>query len=250
MPDLGALVSPLFDLFGPVLRVALRALLRTVFGMLILASVCSALAVLYAARESVLGGLVTAAFCLVLSGVATGLLAAKNAVLRGVLEGVRSLGLGAKTVTAIFSYLGVTDASTHGERGGLTAKVAERIPLREAEARLRSAAESLLHERSTQTGVRGWLARKLLGAIVEKVERLTLARLHAMDSDHGGIDLAKVRAELATSADTLLARQIEAQMQRLTRLVAIGYMLSVALVAVVAGAAFKHEAPPAESSQS
>jgi hypothetical protein len=238
MPDLGPLVSAVFDVLGPVLRAALKTLLRTVAGMLILAGLCTSLAVWFASRDSAWAGVVTGVCCVALSGAATGLLAVKNAILRGVLEGVRSLGLGAKTVKAIFSLLGVTESSTHGERGGLVTHAAERIPLRDAEARLRRAAQALLQERSSQSGARGWLAKKLLGATVEKVERLTLARFHADDSGHGGIDLAKVQAELAASADTLLALQIEAQAQRLTRLIAIGYMLTVALIAVLATEAF------------
>jgi hypothetical protein len=172
-----------------------------------------------------------------LSGIATGALAVKNAVLRGLLEGVRSLGLGAKTVKAMFGLLGVTDNSTHGERGGRVTQAAERIALRDAEARLRRAAESLLQEPSSQRGARGWLAKKLLGATVEKVERLTLARFRADESAHGGIDLAKVQAELASNVDMLLALQIEAQAQRLTRLIAVAYVLAVALIALIASEA-------------
>lgn len=239
MPDLGPLVSALFDVFGPVLRAALKALLRTVAGMLILASLCTCFAVWYAAQDSAWAGLATAVCGLALGGVATGLLAVKNAILRGVLEGVRKLGLGAKTVGAIFSFLGVTESSRHGERGGLVTQTAERVPLRDAEARLRGAAEALLRERSTQSGMGGWLAKKLLSTVVDKVQRLTLAQFHADNSLHGGIDLAKVQAELATSADTLLAAQVEAQAQRLTRVIAVGYMLVVALIAVTMRTAFR-----------
>jgi hypothetical protein len=239
MPDLGPFAGALFDLLGPVLRAALKTLLRTIAGMLILAGLCSALAVWYATSTSGWAGLVTAACCLALSGVATGMLAIKNAVLRGVLEGARSLRLGEKTVGAIFGFLGVTQGSSHGERGGVVTHAAERIPLRAAEARLREAAEALLRERSSQPGMRGWLSKKLLTATVEKVERLTMARFHAEESAHGGIDLAKVQGELAGSVDILLAQQIEAQARRLTRLIALGYMLAVALVAVLVTAAFR-----------
>jgi hypothetical protein len=239
MPDLGPFVSAFLDVFGPVLRAAFKAMLRTIAGMLILAGFCTSLAVWFAGRDSAWGGLVTAACCLVLSGVATVMLAIKNAILRGVLEGVRKLGLGAKTVNAIFSYLGVTDNTTHGERGGLVTHAAERVPLRDAEARLRGAAESLLRERSSQSGVRGWLSKKLLHATVEKVESLTLARFHADAGAHGGIDLGKVQAELAASADHVLAAQIEAQAQRLTRMVAVLYMLAVFLIAAVVTEVFK-----------
>jgi len=239
MPDLGPAVVALLDVLGPVLRPALKALLRTVAGMAVLAAGCTGLAVWFSWQHSMGCGLTTAACCLALSVVTTGALATKNAVLRGLLEGVRGLGLGAKMMNALFGSLGVTESSPHGERGGLGLRAAEKVPLREAEARLRKAAQSLLHGRSIQGGLRGWLSKKLLTATVERVERYSLARLRADASAHGGIDLLKLQAELASTIDDGLARQLEVQAQRITLLVGGGYVLLEAVIAVVVIEAFK-----------
>lgn len=62
MPDLGPAFGALLELFGPVVGAALKALLRTVFGMVLLGTVVMGSTIAYAADGSWLRG-VTQARC-------------------------------------------------------------------------------------------------------------------------------------------------------------------------------------------
>jgi hypothetical protein len=163
-------------------------------------------------------------------GAMTGLLAVKNAVLRGVLAAVAQLGLGKRAVLLVFSRLGVDDAGAHGERAGTLGRAAERVPLREAEQQLTQVVLSLLAERSGKSGVRAWVARGLLATVLARVQAFTLARFREDGAQHGGVDLVKVRDELGGSVDGLIATQVLAQLNRLNVVVVAGYAAFVALL--------------------
>ena len=117
MPDLGPAFGALLD-FGPVIGAALKALLKTVFGMVLLGAVVTAFTVYFAARGLVGAALIAAVLSLVALAVVTGILAVKNAVMRGLLHGLKKLQLGTRVLTLLFNQIGVTERSTQGERAG------------------------------------------------------------------------------------------------------------------------------------
>jgi hypothetical protein len=213
MADLGPVVGGLLELFGPVLGAALKALVRTVFGMVLLGSVVLALTVWFAANGSWQRGLLAGVLCALALGITTGVLAVKNAVLRGLLHALEKLKLGQRVLLMVFGQLGTA-----------------RVPRDEAEAKLNGAVNALLAERAAKTGVRAWLARKLMTAALERVQAITLARFRVADSN--GVDLGAVRDELAGAIDGLLARQLTAQLNRLNVAIAGLYLVLSAAIAV------------------
>lgn len=161
----------------------------------------------------------------------TGILAVKNAILRGLLHGIGRLKLGAKVLRIVFDQLGVTDDSSQGERAGVIGRTVERIPLRVAEDRLRSAVHGLLQQRAAQTGLRAWFARNLMNATLERVEALTLSRFRADDAKLEGVDLRVVRDELGDGIDAAIGNQVVAHLNRLNLLIAGLYVILSGLVA-------------------
>jgi hypothetical protein len=232
MPDLGPAVGALFDLLSPVLGAAVRALARSVLGSLAVGLALLGLATWLTWGHGALGLALLLVPGVVALAAMTGVLAVKNAVLRGVLAAVGQLGLGKRAVLLVFSKLGVDEADAHGERAGAVARAAERVPLREAEQRLTGVVLGLLAERSGKTGVRAWVARSLLATVLSRVQAFTLARFREDGAQHGGVDLVKVRDELGSSVDGLIATQVLSQLNRLNVVVVAGYAAFVALLAL------------------
>jgi hypothetical protein len=232
MPDLGPVFGALLELFGPVIGAALKALLKTVFGMALFGAVVTLTTAYFAAQGSWLRALLAAALSLVALAVVTGILAVKNAILRGLLHGLSKLQLGTRVLTLLFNQLGVTDQSMQGERTGAIARRVERLPLREAEAKLSRAVNALLAERAQKTGVRAWLSRKLVAAALTRIEKITLARFRTEDANSAGVDLLVVRDELAATVDGTLAKGITAQLNKLNVLVAGLYVLFAVAIAI------------------
>ncbi|MBL8953451.1 MAG: hypothetical protein JNK82_21935 [Myxococcaceae bacterium] len=233
MPDLGPVFGALLDAFGPVIGAALKALLKTVFGMVLLGAVVTGTTVYFAAQGSWLRGLIAAALSLVALGVVTGILAVKNAIMRGLLHGLQKLQLGTRVLKLVFNQLGVTEESTQGERAGSVGRVVEKLPLRDAEARLSGAVNGLLAERAAKTGLRAWLARKLVESALQRIERITLAKFRSEDAKTGGVDLLVVRDELAAGIDGTLASTISGQLNKVNILVAGLYVVFAVVIAAV-----------------
>ena len=227
MGDLGPALGSLLEVFGPVLASALRAAARTTFGMVIFCLLCGSGSVLLAEHGSLGRGLLAGALCLVGGVSVTALLAVKNAVLLGLLAGVEKAALGGRSVRLVFAQLGVA------EEGSTVQALAARIPLGEAEQRLKAAIDGLLLERSQQRGVRAWLARATMEAVFQRVERFTLARFRSDAAAAGGIDLRLVRDELGRSIDGLIAGQVSAQVLRLTMLIAGAYGVGAVVVGLL-----------------
>ena len=232
MPDLGPVFGALMEVFGPVIGAALKALLKTVFGMVLLGAVVTSFTVYFAAQGSWLRALIAAVLSIAALAVCTGLLAVKNAIMRGLLHGLTKLSLGTRVLKLVFGQLGVTESSTQGERGGAVSQLVEKLPLREAEARLTGAVKSLLDARAGQTGVRAWLSRKLIVTALTRIEKITLARFRTEDAKTGGVDLLVVRDELAAGIDQTLARGIQAQLNKLNLLVAGLYVVFAVVIAM------------------
>ena len=232
MPDLGPAFGAILELFGPVIGAALKALLRTVFGMLLLGAAVMGGTIWYAAQGSWLRGLIAGALCGIALTIVTGVLAVKNAVMRGLLHGIEKLGLSARLLRMLFNQLGVTDESELGERAGAVGRAVERIPLAEAEKRLRGAVEALLSQRAAKPGMRAWLARKVMAATLERVEAVTLARFRADGAALGGVDLRVVRDELGVGLDEAIGNTIASKLNALNIVIAGLFVAFSVLIAV------------------
>lgn len=115
---------------------------------------------------------------------------------------VKRLQLGRRAFELIFDrMLGVTESAQAGERGGAAAKVLERVPLAQAEERLRRIVSSLLDAE----GKRGFFRKRLHKELLSQIEKWTLARFRTEGAAHGGVDLMKIKALLQAELDQLLA---------------------------------------------
>lgn len=219
MPDLAPVVGGLFDLLTPILGPALRAFLRTTAGMLLLGLVLAGASFYWAAQGSVLRGALACALAFGLCAAIGFVLAGKRAVGRGLLHGVQRLGLGQRLLGTIFDRL----------PGSKAARSVETLPLAQAEARLAEAVHGLLAAQEQGGGLGGWLRRKLQARMLLGVQQLTLARFRQAGSEATGIDLVKVRGELAGSVDRLLGDKIHSAVQSATvLLVVLAVLLSLA----------------------
>jgi hypothetical protein len=200
---------------------ALQAFLRTALGMMVLAVVLAGVAFAIAFDGVWWRGALAVVLTLVDAGVIGGILSVKRAVLGALSRGLQQQHLGQRAALLVFSP------------DGPLGKVAERVPLAEAERRLRSAVEGLLGQAAQQTGVRAWFARGLQANLLGGIEQVTLARFRADAAEHGGgVDLAKVGAELGDRADQLLFSKVHGAANRLTALLAAGASGLAVLVAL------------------
>lgn len=225
MPDLGPAFAGLLELFGPIIGAALKALLRTVFGMVLLGVCVTVATVLIAAQGSWVRGAIAAGLSLLALAIVTGMLAVKNAVGRGLLLGLEKLSLGRRVLTLLFNRIGVTDDSAHADRAGSAGRLAEKLPLREAEEKLTNAVNGMLAEGAEKGGVRGWMMTKLLNAILTRVQALTLARFRSDANSAGGIDLRVIRDELSGLIDAKLASTVASKLNLLNLVIAGVYVL-------------------------
>ncbi len=208
MPDLGPFVGAVAELAGP----ALRTFLLTTFGMVALGVACAAASIGIAWPAGALRGMAAGAVAMAACCVIGVVLAIKRAVARAVLEGLRRRQLGASALGLIFErLLGVSEATAAGERGGALARTVERLPLADAEKKLRTVVAALLGEAASDDG---WLRRRIRANVLLRVEGLTLQRFRAEGA--GGVDLVKVRDELGARIDAALAARAESAMRMVT----------------------------------
>lgn len=211
----------LLELAGAVAGDALKAFLRSVLGMLVLAFVLSGTAFAIAFDGAWWRGLLAVLLTLVDAAVIGGLLSVKRALLGALSGGLQQQHLGQRAAALVFSP------------DGPLGKATERVPLAEAERRLGSAVEAALGQRAQQTGVRAWFARGIQARLLGGIEQVTLARFRADAAEHGGgVDLARIGAELGDRADQLLLDKVRGAATRLTAvlvLAASGIAVVVAL---------------------
>ncbi len=234
MGDLGPTFGAILEAFGPVIGAALKALLRTVAGMVLFGVTVTVAVVWISSNGSWVRGALAAVCCLVALAIVTGIVAVKNAVLRGLLAGVEKIALGQKLFRLVFDQLGVSEESVQGERAGGVGRALERLPLREAEAKLEGAVTAVLGQHSLERGVRAWLSRKLMAAALARVRSVTLARFRTQQAQLGGVDLLAVRNELGGAIDGLIARQVAAHLAKLNLLIAGLYLALAALAGLAA----------------
>ncbi len=183
----------------------------------------------YQTWYGVIGGLIALLEAIVVGVVWGG----KRALTMTLIHGLKQNRIGKATVHLIFERLLPIDGEqAFGERGGIVTKTVERLPLAEAEKRLRAAVNAVLDEsgetgglttggRATgglASGARRWLREKL----IHYVEACTLARFRETGSEQGGVDLLKVQDELENSLDQWLVTKLTASLNLWTVLILVG----------------------------
>ncbi len=171
--------------------------------------------VLAAASYSVLAGhpayAALAAVAALAEAVAAGIaLGSRRGLVLALDHGIRALGLGRATVRLVFDRL-----------------PADRLPLAEAEERLTRAVTGLVAAPPEGGGPGGWLRRRLRDALLRRVQTYTLARFRR-DAPGGGVDLAKIRADLEGRIDDLLLIRLRTGLRLWTAAVVVGLPAVVA----------------------
>jgi hypothetical protein len=233
MPDLGPVFSALMPLLEPLVKRALGAFFKSTFGMALLCVFVAICFGVWVFDGSYLRAVAIGLFALGAGAVVTVLLSTKNAIASALLHGVSTLGVASKIATLLFDrMLSMDFDQAHGQRGTRAAQTVERLPLAAAEQRVRAAATFLLQPDPSATGIRAWLRRKVFGELMTRVEMVTLAKVRADDSAHGGVDLAKVRDELMTRMDAMVQDTIARKLRILNVLVVAGYVVATGAVGV------------------
>ncbi len=234
MPDLSAPLGAILELVGPLLKRVVRTFLATAFGVAVVVLLTLAQC-LYIVRDSGSWAIVVTAALTLISGFVLGwILALKNAVSAAVLVGLTKLDLGRRVLALLFDrLLAVQDDQYLGERGSTLAQRLEKLPLLEAEVRMREVTDGLLGQRAQQRGARGYVARKVQRSTLHRVERLTLASFRKADAEYGGVDLIRVRDDLSSRINPTLERAVRAAGRRLIYLslsLFVGASVSAALL--------------------
>ncbi|MFO0696183.1 MAG: hypothetical protein U0230_21645 [Polyangiales bacterium] len=219
---------------APVLEAGLRAAARSTLGMTAWVLGVSVVAVQIArvGVESWVPGVLAGVISLAVGAVLLPMVAVKSAVGGALRHGARELRIGARIVALLFRRVldvGMEETNEHGDRGNRAARLAETVPLREAEERLVAAAHSLLGEAART----GFLRRRILAAVVSFAERMSLSGLRDDASTHGGVDLMRVRDALESTIDAKIAETIDGTLLRFTMLVTSGFSVLVLVVAYV-----------------
>jgi len=218
------------QILGPTVGRALGTFFRTLLGMFFLGLVVVIGGFVYAASVSALHGLLAALACLILAVAAGITLSTKRAVTGALCTAVDELDLGPKTVQLVFTHmLEVDDTDAHGERGIAAARALENLPLEQAEARLDSTIHAMLRAPAEGGGLGGWLRRKLLASLLEKVRALTLAEFRSAGQGAGGIDLIQIRDRLGTEIDEQLGELTSSAVRKLTVTFVVGLLLAACL---------------------
>jgi hypothetical protein len=167
----------------------------------------------------VIGGLAA-----MLEAIIVGLVwASKRAVLMALAQGLKEYRLGRAAVRLIFErLLGVDGQEQLGEREGRVAKTLERIPLAQAEKRLREAVQGVLDSPAEKGGLLSWGKRWLQARLLRYVEAFTLARCRERGTEQGGIDLFLVQMELESRLDEVLAARLTGGLRLWTVLMLLG----------------------------
>ncbi|HZN92959.1 MAG TPA: hypothetical protein VFB81_09635 [Myxococcales bacterium] len=207
-------------LAGAAVGGAVRTLLKTIAGTFLLAFILAGIAFWIAFDGSWQRGLLAVVLVLIEVAIIGGILAAKRAVLGGVIGGLQKQKLGQAAARLVLN-----------PRGPL-GDVAERIPLGEAERRLRLAVDSTLGSAAQQQGIRATLARSIQERLIRGIEQLTLVRFRSDAAEHEGkVDLAKVAAEVGDRADALLLDKLGGMATKLTALLVLASTAIAVLVA-------------------
>jgi hypothetical protein len=210
-----------------LVMVALRSFALTMLAMLVLGVALAVIAYFVLAEVDPLYGVVAALLALLECAAVGVYVAGKRALVVALVTGVRGLRLGRFGVRLLFErLLGVAEPGA-GDRGGVVARVAARLPLAQAEARLERAVRDVLAAQPSGGGISGWVRRRLQAGLLAAVQKYTLARFRAEDKDQGGVDLVKVRADLEERIDALLAAKLMRGVNGLLPMVLVGLSVQV-----------------------
>jgi hypothetical protein len=144
-------------------------------------------------------------------------LAVKRAVGDAVLFGLQKLRIGDRTTAMLFDRMGIHAVDRAGERGSALVQKVERVPLATAEQYLRDAVDFVVRQKEGGGG--GFFQRRIRQTLVEQVQKLTLARFRTHDKELPGVDLRRVRVEVAERADAALEEVVGGALLKTTLLV-------------------------------
>ncbi|MCK6544448.1 hypothetical protein L6R52_01130 [Myxococcota bacterium] len=226
----GALIEPLTPLIGPLVKRAAKSFFVSTAGMIAAGVVTAAIAAGIASPVAAWHGAIAALATVALFGGLGAYLALQRAVGGAILAALEELGLGKKLLDKLFGQLlQVRDTEQHAERGISVARVAERLPLKTAESLLTTAVDRFVAAEEGARGPGAWLRRRISTGLMKKIEALTLGRFRDADAREGGVDLVKVRDELAEKVDEAAADQVRGMLLRVT-LLAVGAATGGSLV--------------------
>jgi hypothetical protein len=206
--------------------VALRSFLGTMFVLALAGVVLAGLSYYFLRQYPWFYGVIAVTVALIESVTTGFVLGAKRAVLMAVAHGLGALRLGRSLARLVFErMLGVAGGAELGERGGRITRGLERLPLAQADELLSGAIRDVLGDAAQG----GWLRRKILGRLLEAVQKYTLARFREEGAKHGGIDMLKVKEELEQTVDDALVQKVRGGLRLWTALVIIGLPSVVAV---------------------
>lgn len=224
MADISTTAVSLFETIGPVVGKAVRAFVVTAVGMLLLGATLAVACGVIVADDGVGFIALAVLVCLVDFAILGAMLSMKRAVGTSLAAAFAKLQLGSTIARVVFArVLDVEEVDPHGDRGVVVARQAERVPLAAAEQRLRAAIDSVLRVR--EGSQLGFFRRTLQKAAVDKVEQYTLAQFREAQATAGGVDLIKVRDEVAARIDGAVSDALEGALQKTTLLFVVGACL-------------------------
>ena len=208
MPDLG----PLVDVAAPLGAAAIKGLLRTTAGAVVLTIVTAGACFAIAYDGSILRGLLAVAIVVVLGVVVGTVLSLKTAVVGAIRVAVERLALGRRLAGRVFARLEGTAVAAH----------AERIPLAQAEQKLRAAIGGVQRE---DLAGQTWAVRKVGEKVLGAIETVTLARFREEGQATGGISVARTGAVVGETIDGFVLDTLAKKVTALTALAAGGALL-------------------------
>lgn len=232
MPDLGPAAGALLEIGGPLVARALRAFAGSLVGGLVLAVLVAAASWTIASPRSATGGALAVVVTLLLFAVVSFLVAGKRAIFAALIHAAGSAHLGERAMTLVFDRLVAT------EHGVAAARAAERLPLADAEAKLRRVVDALVREDADG----GFVRRRIRRAALERVELVTLAELRVQGAPTGGVELSRVRAALSGRIDGLVVGSLEGAALKITAALLGGATLASLLLAFLVRSAALHAA--------
>ena len=218
-------IGGIAKILGPTVGRALGVFVRTLVGMIFLGLVLVIASFLYAAGVSALHGLLAALATLAICAVGGVTLSVKRSVTGALSHAIDELDLGPKGVELLFAHLlDVGEDDPHGERGVAPARVAENLPLQAAEEKLEAAVRAALNAPQEGGGLGGYLRRKILASLLEKIQALTLAEFRSSHQEAGGVNLIVIRDRLGDGIDARLIAMTEAASRKITIVFLVGLL--------------------------
>ena len=219
-------IGGIAKILGPTVGRALGVFVRTLVGMIFLGLVLVIGSFVYAAGVSALHGLLAALASIAICAVGGVMLSVKRAVTGALSHAIDELDLGPKGVDLLFAHLlDMGGDDPHGERGVAPARVAENLPLAAAEEKLEAAMVAALKAPDEGGGLGGYLRRKILASLLEKIESLTLAEFRSSHQTAGGVDLVVIRDRLGDGIDAGLTAMIQAASRKITTVFVLGLLI-------------------------